>query len=480
MPFADPITLTELRTAFDAQTATITANKRLGQKDNEPSLRLATLADTTALLSRSIAWTQQSDQELRTMFLRVTDGTAGRVITATLTVDDIEDRADMWLLDQTFSVSVTTINGTTQASLDVRTTTGKRVRLLSGVRYRLDIANANAATTVSGPIEAGVQKRSTRRGGASGPALVPRAFRNLGNFPLDGINANLLAITGDLGDSQAQRYTYGTAFFDLSGMAAADVTKLRQVAIRRVGADNGIEVCGLELVVSNATAASTWALTKVGDTTFPTMTVTGGGADVEDFVVSNVPAGVTSSAADLVYQITGSAGSITRGYLVVHTRADRWSQGSTLTAPSTDLFNSATSTAAATLQAVTDAFAALVAADAAADVDLRCECFVVRALASGSSRTFRLPSGARRLLGTVAYIVAGVGSIATWTVTGTGLSGASNAVTGTGTGNLVAGTDAASGTMNDDPTDSADDATVTVTISGGVTADLSYIWVFWS
>ena len=44
----------------------------------------------------------------------------------------------------------------------------------------------------------------------------------------------------------------------------------------------------------------------------------------------------------------------------------------------------------------------------------------------------------------------------------------------------VAGTDTASGSMNNDPTDTANDATVTIAITGGVTADLAYALIFWS
>lgn len=157
---AGKVDITQLRTDFDAKTATIQANARGGGKDHDAVFRLATLADTDPLTARSRAWTQQDDQELRVIGLRVTDGVAGRVVNAILTVDSGDTT---FLLDNTVLATITTVNGTADARVDFRTTTGKRLRLLKGVRYRLALINTTGATTVAGPLLAFVQTRCVRR-----------------------------------------------------------------------------------------------------------------------------------------------------------------------------------------------------------------------------------------------------------------------------------------------------------------------------
>lgn len=477
MAYTDPVSLTELRTTFDASTSTITANKKLGQKDGWVSFELQTLTTTTNSLQSSIAWTQQDDQEVRAVMVRTTDTAAGATVTATLTVDTENAR---FLVDQTINASVAAINGTAQTVTAYSATTGPRVRLLRGVTYRLTVVTTGADVGIT---EAGVQLRGVRRGGAGGPAYVPMAFRATGNLDVDKINANLAAIAGDIEDSQDQRYTYGRCIFDLAGLTDTAAAALRQFPIRRPASGNAVEIVGVELVLTNATTAVVWTLSKSGDTTWPTISATAAGTNVEVYASTGIPMQVASHSSDTLLQLsasTSAGNTITYGYMVVHTRCDRWNQGSTLTRYTPTTFDASTSTAAATMQAQIDAIATAVAADTAASVDLRCECFTVRSLASGSSRTWRLPAGARRIIGTVAYIVGAVGPVATTTVVGTGLSGSSVVATATGATTLVAASDVASGTMNTDPTVLADDATVTTTISGGGTALFSMVLVWWS
>lgn len=163
MPLSGTITAADLNTNFDAQTATILTQAGQGQKDQTIELRLDTLADTDDASARSVAFVVPDDLEDRTIFLRVTDGTAGRVITGTLTVDNGDTT---YLVDNTVSLSVTTVNGTVDSrptSLDLTDNTGTVLRLLSGVRYRLTMANTSAGTTVSGPLILAMQLRSFRR-----------------------------------------------------------------------------------------------------------------------------------------------------------------------------------------------------------------------------------------------------------------------------------------------------------------------------
>jgi hypothetical protein len=156
--FTSPITLSQLRANFDDATATQLTNMRAGAKDQTISLRLASLASGADLSLRSTAWTQQDDAELRILMARVTD-TAARAIGVALTV---ENGDTLFLVDHTISDSFNTANGTVDERTDYRTTTGTRVRLLKGVRYRLAFTNTSGGS-VGGPLQACVQLRSVRR-----------------------------------------------------------------------------------------------------------------------------------------------------------------------------------------------------------------------------------------------------------------------------------------------------------------------------
>jgi len=157
-PFTSPISLTQLRSNFDDKTATLLTNARAGAKDQVVSLYLASLTSGASEFSRSVAWTQQDDAELRLLMARVTD-TGARAIGLALTV---ENGDTLFLVDHSIALSFNTVNGTTDQRTDYRTTTGTRVRLLKGVRYRLAFTNTSGGT-VGGPLIANVQLRSIRR-----------------------------------------------------------------------------------------------------------------------------------------------------------------------------------------------------------------------------------------------------------------------------------------------------------------------------
>ncbi len=309
--------------------------------------------------------------------------------------------------------------------------------------------------------------------------LTPRRFENTGGtFDMEAANDNFEAIAANLDRNLGKRYTYSEQRFDFDGITEASAAVLRAFAIRRPAASNGVEVCAVEVVIF-AAGAVVWTV-SCSDTSWPSITVTAAGATTEATAISDMPVPVTSASTDLIFTLSpATASTITRGYLVVHLRCDRGNQGTSHASYAPALLNSASSTAAATINTELDALTTAVGHDTANDVDLRCECFSVRGLASGSSVVWRLPSGVREILGSTQYIVGAAGSIATGTVTGTGLTGSSAAATSTGATTLVAATDAASGSMNDDPTDTADDATVTIAITGGVTADLAYLLLWW-
>ena len=140
MTLSGTVTQTALRTDFDALTTSLSSNTLLGQEDFPLTLRVASLAVAMDVSLRSVDFTSPDDLELRVLRVLVTHTAAVGNVTATLTVTD-GDTA--YLLDQTISVSVASLNGTAQASLDCRTTTqAKRLRLLRGVRYRLTLSTA--------------------------------------------------------------------------------------------------------------------------------------------------------------------------------------------------------------------------------------------------------------------------------------------------------------------------------------------------
>jgi len=160
VPFTGTISASVLNANFDDATATLTALAKVGQKDQFINLRVELLGSGTALVARSLTFTPQDDMELRIIALRAIDGTATRVITMTLTVENGDDD---FLIDQTVSTTVTTVVGTATSRVDFRTTTNPRIKLLKGVPYTLTLSSNTAGTTTSA--EAGVQLRTRRRPG---------------------------------------------------------------------------------------------------------------------------------------------------------------------------------------------------------------------------------------------------------------------------------------------------------------------------
>ena len=154
---AGVVSLSELRTDFDAQTASLTTNASAGQKDQTRFFRRTTLLTTDALNIRTTAWVMPDDMEGRVFALRVTDTAAGATVTATVEVDGGDTR---FLVDNTVSISVAAINGTVDSRTDFRTVTGVRFRFKKGVRYRITVATVGADV---GVVVCAMQMRSVRR-----------------------------------------------------------------------------------------------------------------------------------------------------------------------------------------------------------------------------------------------------------------------------------------------------------------------------
>lgn len=164
-PFTSTVTATTLRANFNDATATLATSSVAGKKDQTVFLFLSTLVEpTTALSARTIAWTPRDHMEVRCFFLRATDdATFGHTITATLTQDNA---GTSYLVDNTISVSVVTVNGTvdsrSSSQYDYRTVTGTRFRLHRDVRYRMTVTMVTAGATATSVI-VGLQLRTLRR-----------------------------------------------------------------------------------------------------------------------------------------------------------------------------------------------------------------------------------------------------------------------------------------------------------------------------
>lgn len=163
--FTGTIVSSVLNGNFDDDAAVLAANAIEGSKDATLVLRVVSLQDDTLTLlrDRTMAWVAPDNMQVRIAFLRVTDGTASRVVTGTLEVDSGDDD---FLTGNTVALSVTSVIGTvdsrTAGDEDYRTGV-PWLRVFKGVRYRLTVSNTSAGTTVTGPVQLAVQVRSERR-----------------------------------------------------------------------------------------------------------------------------------------------------------------------------------------------------------------------------------------------------------------------------------------------------------------------------
>jgi len=134
-----------LRANFDDKTTRIDATAVAGQVDYPVHVRKGTLAVADDVSVRSVSFTAPDDMELRVLRVLCTHTTTGVTVTASIEQADGDTQL---MMDATVSVSVASINGTAQASLDLRTTTGRRIMLLRGVRYRLTVTATGGTATV--------------------------------------------------------------------------------------------------------------------------------------------------------------------------------------------------------------------------------------------------------------------------------------------------------------------------------------------
>jgi len=143
-PFTGTVTAATLNANFDDARAAITSQAVLGQVDASVHHRVLSLTGAATSVANFVDFTPADDMEVRVLRVYVNSATASSTITAAVTVANGDST---FLVDQSITVSTTSIVGTTQASRDLRTVTGTRVRLLRGVPYRLSLSSSAGTHT---------------------------------------------------------------------------------------------------------------------------------------------------------------------------------------------------------------------------------------------------------------------------------------------------------------------------------------------
>lgn len=302
-------------------------------------------------------------------------------------------------------------------------------------------------------------------------ALTPYIFGTGNIVDEEAVNGNLRRAAADVARNLSRRYTRMPAIIvPLDGVVDTDTAALRSIVFDRPTADNPVEIIKVELFIYAATGV-TWTL-SVSGATWESLSVDTAGASSEAYAVSAQPIAVPNGG--VTFTLSGSAaGTITRGWMVLHCRADRGVQGASPdhSGYEPSYVNADTSSAGSVLDAELEALADAVARDGANDVDLRCACVLARNFST--SKEWRFPSGGGADgLAWRGYLVAGAGDEVA--IGGTLDSGN---IVATGTGDIVAGTGLVDPTA-DDPTDTADDITVTLSPTG--TVELAYAFIWWS
>ncbi len=311
--------------------------------------------------------------------------------------------------------------------------------------------------------------------------FTPNAFFTGDTLDMEKLNDNLEHAARDIKNSMDRRYTYSHARLDLDGVTNASAQVLRELALRLPADTRRVEVCAVEVVIY-ATASVDWVL-SCSDTAWPSITVTGAGSTTEATGSSGIPVQIASDSTDTLFTMaTAGVSTITRGYVIVHFRCDRWIQDPSIYTPyKPTLLTSASTGVNTLLDTELTSVASKVAADTSADIDIRCEISSTRNLAAAGSVAFRAPSGARRILRVQGYVVAAATETVTFSVSG-GITIITFDVTGAGvaaraTGGADAGVDA---TQADDPMDASDDASISMIDIGAASALLAYVVIWWS
>lgn len=315
-------------------------------------------------------------------------------------------------------------------------------------------------------------------------AHAPFEFSTGQNLDLQRLNETFRQLSRDINRNLSQRFTYSRAKFSLTTAVTATPEVQRTFYVRRPGTDNAVEVIGVELrLFGNAAGTAT---VTCSDSTWPTLSLTTSASTTTECYTSSFrPVSVPSSSSDVTFVVAFPAAyTVTAGDLIVHTRCDRGNQGSSHADFNPTLFASTATAAdrATDANALFTAAEAAVSADSANDKDLRLETFVVRGLGAGLTRTFRLASGARRLLRVQVYTACDAGEEVRATLSGSGLTSVAVQVAGTSVSAIATGGAAAGATATtaNDPMDSTDDVTLEIAEAGAGDVDFTQVNVWWS
>ena len=308
-------------------------------------------------------------------------------------------------------------------------------------------------------------------------SVVPYTFRTSAIVDGESVNGNLRRQAADVNRNLSARYTYcPPIIIPFDGVTDVLSTQLRTVLFNRPTSVNPIEIVRVEFFVYAATGV-TWTLSanELGGTLTPgwqSITLATAGVTTEAYAVSTMV--IPVSTFGVQFQVAGStAGTITRGWIVLHCRADRGVQGA---APNhagytPTLVDAASSSAGSVLDTQLTALATAVTNDATNVTDLRCQCFLARNFTT--TQSWNLPSGAGMTGVSFNSNITSAGATG-YTTAGT-ISAVVQTGSGTSTNNLLAGTVS---NTTDDPLTTASDVTITMgTVVG--TVSLGYIFVWW-
>lgn len=140
MALSAVVTWTELQTLFATHGDDIISATTIGAREHTRRIDVPSLTAALALSSRTYAFTPRVDEEIGMIFARGTADAINRTMTATLAVDNGDDR---YLVENAVAIAVTSSGA---AAFDTRdegghysNKAGVRARLIGGVRYRLTI-----------------------------------------------------------------------------------------------------------------------------------------------------------------------------------------------------------------------------------------------------------------------------------------------------------------------------------------------------
>lgn len=139
-PFTGTVTAATFNANFSDANAAITSQAVEGQVD--ACIHHKVLNMGAASVADFVDFTPTDDWEIRVLRVSGTDAAGGMTVTATVSVVNGDST---FLLDQTVSVTTAALGAAvqTQATLDLRTVTGTRLRLLKGVPYRLRLSRSS-------------------------------------------------------------------------------------------------------------------------------------------------------------------------------------------------------------------------------------------------------------------------------------------------------------------------------------------------